>query len=119
MPHKVNISKEYLQKLVDYINNRNKEKLSKIINKIHAADIAEIIKSITTKEAKFLYNLISNEEQAAAVLIELDDDIREKLLVDLTPKEIAEDLSEKLSEKQIQDEENPERIKPNQILLNF
>ncbi len=32
-------------------------------------------------------------------------------------KEIAEDLSEKLSEKQIQDEENPERIKPNQILF--
>ena len=55
MPHKVNISKEYLQKLVDYINNRNKEKLSKIIKKIHAADIAEIIKNITTKEAKFLY----------------------------------------------------------------
>ena len=96
MPHKVNISKEYLQKLVDYINNRNKEKLSKIIKKIHAADIAEIIKNITTKEAKFLYNLISNEEQAAAVLIELDDDIREKLLVDLTPKEIAEDLIENL-----------------------
>ena len=96
MPHKVNISKDYLQKLVDYINNRNKEKLSKIIKKIHAADIAEIIKNITTKEAKFLYNLISNEEQAAAVLIELDDDIREKLLVDLTPKEIAEDLIENL-----------------------
>lgn len=96
MPHKVNISKEYLQKLVDYINNRNKDKLSKIIKKIHAADIAEIIKNITTKEAKFLYNLISNEEQAAAVLIELDDDIREKLLVDLTPKEIAEDLIENL-----------------------
>tara|TARA_B100000925_G_scaffold130374_1_gene97551 strand:+ start:6181 stop:7533 length:1353 start_codon:yes stop_codon:yes gene_type:complete len=96
MPHKVNISREYLQKLVDYINNRNKEKLSKIIKKIHAADIAEIIKNITTKEAKFLYNLISNEEQAAAVLIELDDDIREKLLVDLTPKKIAEDLIENL-----------------------
>ena len=96
MPHKVNINKEYLQKLVDYINNRNIEKLSKIIKKIHAADIAEIIKNITTKEAKFLYNLISNEEQAAAVLIELDDDIREKLLVDLTPKEIAEDLIENL-----------------------
>ena len=96
MPHKVNISKEYLQKLVDYINNRNNEKLSKLIKKIHAADIAEIIKNITTKEAKFLYNLISNEEQAAAVLIELDDDIREKLLVDLTPKEIAEDLIENL-----------------------
>ena len=56
----------------------------------------EIIKNITPKEAKFLYNLISNEEQAAAVLIELDDDIREKLLVDLTPKEIAEDLIENL-----------------------
>ena len=96
MPHKVNISKEYLQKLVDYINNRNKEKLSKIIKKIHAADIAEIIKNITTKEAKFLYNLISNEEQAAAVLIELDDDTREKLLIDLTPKKIAEDLIENL-----------------------
>tara|TARA_B100000963_G_scaffold71489_2_gene59614 strand:+ start:83 stop:1438 length:1356 start_codon:yes stop_codon:yes gene_type:complete len=96
MPHKININKDYLQNLVDYINNRNIDKLSKTIKKIHAADIAEIIKNITPKEAKFLYNLISNEEQAAAVLIELDDDIREKLLVDLTPKEIAEDLIENL-----------------------
>ena len=32
-------------------------------------------------------------------------------------KEIAEELSEKLSEKQTQDEESPEKIKPNQILF--
>ena len=63
---------------------------------MHAADIAEIIKNISNKEAKFLYKLITNEELAAAVLIELDDDIREQLLVDLTPKEIAEDLIENL-----------------------
>ena len=96
MPNKININTEYIKKLVDYIDNKKTDKLSLIIKKMHAADIAEIIKNISNKEAKFLYKLITNEELAAAVLIELDDDIREQLLVDLTPKEIAEDLIENL-----------------------
>ena len=96
MPNKININREYIKKLVDYIDNKKTDKLSLIIKKMHAADIAEIIKNISNKEAKFLYKLITNEELAAAVLIELDDDIREQLLVDLTPKEIAEDLIENL-----------------------
>ena len=96
MPNKININTEYIKKLVDYIDNKKTDKLSLIIKKMHAADIAEIIKNISNKEAKFLYKLITNEELAAAVLIELDDDIREQLLIDLTPKEIAEDLIENL-----------------------
>ena len=96
MPNKININTEFIKKLVDYIDNKKTDKLSLIIKKMHAADIAEIIKNISNKEAKFLYKLITNEELAAAVLIELDDDIREQLLVDLTPKEIAEDLIENL-----------------------
>ena len=96
MPNKININREYIKKLVDYIDNKKIDKLSLVLKKMHAADIAEIIKNISNKEAKFLYKLITNEELAAAVLIELDDDIREQLLVDLTPKEIAEDLIENL-----------------------
>jgi len=96
MPNKININREYIKKLVDYIDNKKIDKLSLVLKKMHAADIAEIIKNISNKEAKLLYKLITNEELAAAVLIELDDDIREQLLVDLTPKEIAEDLIENL-----------------------
>ena len=87
MPNKININREYIKKLVDYIDNKKIDKLSLVLKKMHAADIAEIIKNISNKEAKLLYKLITNEELAAAVLIELDDDIREQLLVDLTPKE--------------------------------
>ena len=96
MSHKIDINKTYIEKLVNYIDKKKISKISLIIKKLHAADIAEIIRAISITEAKFLYNLITNEEIAAAVLIELDDDIREKLLIDLSPKEIAEDLIENL-----------------------
>lgn len=96
MSHKIDINKTYIEKLVNCIDKKNISKLSLIIKNLHAADIAEIIRTISITEAKFLYNLITNEETAAAVLIELDDDIREKLLIDLSPKKIAEDLIENL-----------------------
>ena len=52
---------------------------------------------LETEQAKRFYNLIKNEEKAAAVLIELEDDTREKLLKNLTAKKIAEEVIENLA----------------------
>ena len=83
--------------IIELIENQKTIKLAKIINEIHVADLAEIIEQLSNKNAKYIYNLITNEENAAAVLIELEDDTREKLLRNLTAKEIAAEVIENLA----------------------
>tara|TARA_B100001250_G_C19809024_1_gene794872 strand:+ start:436 stop:1788 length:1353 start_codon:yes stop_codon:yes gene_type:complete len=85
-----------LKEITTLIEENNSLKLDALITKLHVADIAEIIEQLSTKDAKYLYNLIANEEDAAAVLIELEDDTREELLENLSAKEIAAEVIDNL-----------------------
>ena len=60
---------------------------------LHPADIAEIFQSIEAEEAKFIFDLL-DEEFAAEVLTELEDEVRERLLRIMSSKEIAEQLEQ-------------------------
>ena len=59
------------------------------LEELHAPDIAEIFDELQIEEAKYVYKQL-DENIAADVLIELEDDVREKFLASLTSKEIAE-----------------------------
>ena len=50
---------------------------------------------LSMNNAEYLYNLI-DDEKAALVLIELEENTREQLLSEFTPKEIAEEVIDKL-----------------------
>jgi magnesium transporter len=97
MSDKIEITRGYIEELTALIENKNSSKLFKIITKLHVADIAEIIEYLSNDHAKYFYNLIANEEDSAAVLIEIEDDTRENLLQDLSAKEIAEEVIENLA----------------------
>jgi magnesium transporter len=97
MSDKTEINSAYIEVLASLIENRNSSKIIKIITQLHVADIAEIIEDLSTKHAKYFFNLIANEEESAAVLIELENDIRENLLENLSAKEIAEEIIENLA----------------------
>lgn len=63
-----------------------------IINRfenLHPADVVEFVDKLNFDDAKYVIRLLDNEF-AAAVLIELDEDVRDRLIGDLTSKEIAE-----------------------------
>ena len=96
MSTKIDIDSIYLKKITNLIDNKNSLTLSKEINKIHIADIADIIEHLSQKQAKYFYDRITEEEKAAAVLIELEDDTRENLLKNLSAKEIAADVIKNL-----------------------
>ena len=87
--HKIN-------EITTLIEKNETLKLSALITKTHVADIAEIIEQLSNKNAKYIYNLITSEEDAAAVLIELEDNTREELLGNLSAKEIAAEVIENL-----------------------
>lgn len=85
-----------IKEITSLIEKNNSLKLATLITKLHIADIAEIIEQLSNKDAKYFYSLIANEEDSAAVLIELEDNTREELLENLSAKEIAEEVIENL-----------------------
>ncbi|MDR3251375.1 MAG: magnesium transporter [Tannerella sp.] len=85
----IEITKEYIEELKNVIEAKDEEKAAVILNNLHSADIAELYKELTLKEAIYLY-LLMDGEKAADVLMELEEDDRRKLLKELPNKVIAE-----------------------------
>ena len=79
---------EYLEHISEVIHNQNIEEARKELEGLHPADIAELYQNLNLKEAEFLYDLL-DEDTAAEVLMQLDEDDRRKLLRDMPAEEIA------------------------------
>ena len=71
------LTTDYLNKLQDAIASKNQLFIKEQLNELYAPDIAIIINQLNVEEASYLYELI-NDELAADVLLELDDDKREQ-----------------------------------------
>lgn len=88
-----NISKGFVKELKKVIKSKNKSELEILLNDMHHADIAEILEELSFKSAIYLFKVLDSEK-TAEILLELDEDLREKILSRLSPKEIAEELDE-------------------------
>ena len=95
MSKKTIINSAYIERIQHLIDSKRNSELKSEINKLHFADIAEVIELISLKEAQFIYNLV-DEKKSASILVELEEDTRENLLSYFTPKEIAQDVIGKL-----------------------
>jgi len=82
------LTKEYLEDLSDAIAEGRDTFLQSELEELHPADVAEIFDQLKAPELSYLFKLLEGEK-AADVMIELDEDDREKLLSTLTSKEIA------------------------------
>jgi len=89
------LTKKYLGSIKESIKTADEIKLNSLVSELHPADIAEILDEVSMREAKFLYQLL-DEEKAADVLVELEEDVREEFLANLSSKEIAEQFIENL-----------------------
>ena len=63
------------------------------MDEIHYADVAEIANELNEDQAVYLIKLLDSDK-TSDVLIELDDDVREAVLNNLSTKEIAEEIEE-------------------------
>ena len=89
------LTKAFLNKIDLFIKNKNDQAILNLCKDLLAPDIAEIIINLQIDEAKFVLDLFS-EEMSADILIELEDDFREKLLNDLSSKKIVEEVIDNL-----------------------
>jgi magnesium transporter len=79
------INEEYINQIQSLIEQKDEEQVKAVLQSLHPADIAELMSELTEEEARFVYLLLDNET-AANVLMETDEDTRKEFL-DLLPSE--------------------------------
>ena len=87
------IDTPFLENLKDLIREQEDSKLKRKFKPIHYADVAEIIQILSQDEATYVVKLLDSETTADA-LAEIDPDIRESILDNLSAKEIALEVTE-------------------------
>ncbi|MDE5686629.1 MAG: magnesium transporter [Paramuribaculum sp.] len=79
---------DYLNRIRSIIERRDDAEARRELADLHPADIAELYQDLNLDEAEYLYKLL-DEETAADVIMELDEDDRRKLLSNMPAEDIA------------------------------
>ncbi len=87
------LTDEYLEQISDLIAGQKDSDLLTLMEEVHYADVAEIANELNTDEATYLIKLLDSDK-TSDVLTELDDNVREAILGNLSSKEIAEEIEE-------------------------
>ena len=77
-----------LDMLQELIEQKASEKIKELLTDLHPADIAEMCDELDVDEARFIYQILDNED-AADVLVEMDEDARKDILDTLPSETIA------------------------------
>lgn len=84
------VTDSFLTNLRTAISAQNGKSVTEQLKELYPPDIAQVFNNdLDIEEAKYAYKQL-NEQIAADVLVELEDDLRESLLASYTSKEIAE-----------------------------
>ena len=87
------ITNEFLENLVGFIDKNNDSKIKNIFEDVHFADIAEVLDEVSFDKAIYIIKLLDSEK-TSEILTELDEDTREKILENFSAKEIANEVEE-------------------------
>tara|TARA_B100000780_G_scaffold188188_1_gene132257 strand:- start:1170 stop:2519 length:1350 start_codon:yes stop_codon:yes gene_type:complete len=87
------ITNDLLENVTLFVESTNDNAIIALFEEMHYADIAEILDDLSFEDAVYIIKLLDSEK-TSAVLMELDEDIREKILQTLSAKEIAEEVEE-------------------------
>jgi magnesium transporter len=85
------LTKEFLEILRRRIVDQDVFWIKENVLELHYADVAEILDKLTNDEAKFVYFLVDEETQAD-ILMELEEEVRDRFLASLSTKEFADQL---------------------------
>ena len=91
----IEINKESVDLVKEAIANGRDQVLASQLEGLHHADIAELFEKLNIEQIHYIFRLL-DEETTADVLLEVDEELREKLLASLTSKEIAEQVIENM-----------------------
>ncbi len=89
------LTREFIDDLKEKIERNEEQSVSDLVASMHPADLAAIFNELSIEEVKFVYLHIEGETRAD-LLIELEDDKRERLLKVLSGEEIARHFIEEM-----------------------
>jgi len=87
------LTDELISETLELVKISDEKSIVKIFSNYHHADIAEILEELNSDDATYIIKLLDSEK-TSDVLMELDDDYREKILKNLSIQEIAEEVEE-------------------------
>ncbi len=82
------ITEQYIDHVKTLIEQKEGDPIKELLTDLHPADIAELCNDLTAEEARFIYRLLDNET-AADVLMEMDEDVRKEFLEIIPSETIA------------------------------
>lgn len=82
------LNETYIDNIKNLIEQKEAAQIKELLHNLHPADIAELIDELSLQESRFIYPLLDNET-AADVLVEMDEDNRKEFLELLPPETIA------------------------------
>ena len=85
------LTKDFLEILRQKIAEQETLWIQENVLVLHFADVAEILDKLSNEEAKFIYFLVDEDTQAD-ILMELEEEVRDRFLSSLSIKEIADQL---------------------------
>jgi magnesium transporter len=87
------LTNDFIDQIELLISQKDGNALREVLQEYHFADIAELLEELNSDDATYLVKLLETDITSEA-LMELDDDVREKILDRLSPHEIANELEE-------------------------
>ena len=82
------LTKEYLERFQQALDEYDATFVAETLDGVNPADISALLDEFSTEECKFVFNTLTSEANAA-VLIELDEDVRKEFLENFTLEEVA------------------------------
>lgn len=95
MSKKFELNKGFLVDISRLIQEKKTDLIHKKVEKIHPSDIADILEGLNEQEAQFLFEIIEQKKSADAI-VEVEGEVRESLLSELTPRKIAVEVIDNL-----------------------
>lgn len=89
------LTRQFIEELQKLIEKKEESAIREILNDLHPADIAEIYAELDLEEAQYLYFLM-DDDTAADVITELEEDDRRKFLESLPSEVIAKRYIDKM-----------------------
>ena len=86
---------ELINEVILHSDNRNSEKLNKLIDDLHPADLADLLTFLNSEQRSFTLSVL-DEETYTNVLAELDDTIIDETIQKLENKKVVKFLSKKI-----------------------
>ncbi len=87
------LTEELVNQIEQLIESQGDAALNALLEDVHYADVAEIINELNEDQATYLIKLLDSDK-TSDILTELNEDVREAILGNMSSKEIAGELEE-------------------------